>query len=392
LIPELGHAALWLAAAFALGGALLPRLAGRAELAHAFAAPAVTAYAVFALTALAALGWAFAAHDFSVALVNDHGHTSRSPLATIAATWSTPPGALLFWLASLGIAGTVLAAAAADTPERTRTLTMLLSVAAAGSLLLLLFTPFERAAFAAVEGRGLPLPLRGFDAARLLFAAGVLVVPAALLLVHRGTPHGAAATRPWLWAASALLALATAYAAFGATAVRAGDITWLRDAAPAALLWLAVTLLAWRSDRAQPVRPGRIIVAAGAAVAFTGAIASHALGADRQLPATPGTGLSLGGRSLRIGEVRAAAGEGYTALELALAGDATLRPQTRTSFAPGGVGAPPALDRSARGDLHASFDGRSLTLAWRPFAWTIWAGAALAALGGFTSVLAQRRD
>ncbi len=216
MIPELGHAALWLAAAFALGGALLPRLAGRAELAHAFAAPAVTAYAVFALTALAALGWAFAAHDFSVALVNDHGHTSRAPLATIAAAWSTPPGALLFWLASLGIAGTVLAAVAADTLERTRTLTMLLSVAAAG--------------------------------------------------------------------------------------------------------------------------------------------------------------------------------EGYTALELALAGDATLRPQSRTSFAPGGVGAPPALDRSARGDLHASFDGRSLTLAWRPFAWTIWAGAVIAALGGFAGVLARRRN
>ena len=76
MIPEIGHAALWLAAGLALAQAL----AGFRADGGRIAVPAALLQGALCAVAFAALTWAFVKSDFSVALVAGNSHTAKPEL------------------------------------------------------------------------------------------------------------------------------------------------------------------------------------------------------------------------------------------------------------------------------------------------------------------------
>lgn len=168
MTPELGHAGLWLAAAFSLLALSAERLRARADL-------ALLAAGLLTLAAFAAMVASFATRDFSVAPVNDHAHRLRPTIDALAAWFATRGGGVFLGAAIL--AGLIpllawkrgwLAGCA-----------LLLLVLLTGTLM---FDPFLRVAVTPVEGRGLGLPGRMPIVACGVFAATAVaaLVPVAL--------------------------------------------------------------------------------------------------------------------------------------------------------------------------------------------------------------------
>ncbi|MFN7174870.1 MAG: cytochrome c biogenesis protein CcsA, partial [Thermaurantiacus tibetensis] len=214
---ELGHLALWLAAATALVMAAAPLHAALAGLAR----PAAVTHGLLLVAAYAAMTHAFLVSDFSVSLVATNSHTAKPLLYKVTGVWANHEGSMLLWVLILGLAG--LAVALVPLPLgpafRARTLGSL-GVVALGFLAFLLFAsnPFARLDPAPPEGLGLnPLlqdPGLAFHPPTLYLGYVGLVVAFALavaaLLDGKVGPAWAKATRPWVTLAWAFLTLGIA--------------------------------------------------------------------------------------------------------------------------------------------------------------------------------------
>ena len=251
-IAELGHLALWLAAASALvmaAAPLHPSLVGLAR-------PAAVGHGLFLLLAWLAITHAFLVSDLSVALVATNSHTAKPWLYKLTGVWANHEGSMLLWVLILGLAG--LAVALVRLPLgatfRARTLGSL-GVVALGFLAFLLFAsnPFARLDPAPPEGMGLnPLlqdPGLAFHPPTLYVGYVGLVVAFALavaaLLDGKVGPDWARATRPWVTLAWGFLTMGIALGSWWAYYELGWGGWWFWDPVENAALmpWLAATAL-----------------------------------------------------------------------------------------------------------------------------------------------------
>ncbi len=251
MIPEIGHAALWLAAGLALVQALAPvlRVTG-------LSVPAALGQAILCLIAFLALMWAFVVSDFSVGLVAANSHTAKPMIYKVTGVWANHEGSMLLWVLILALFGAVAALRARAMGERFRTI--LLSVQAVLGIgfyafLLLSSNPFERIAPAPVEGSGLnpllqdpglafhpPLLYLGYVGLSVTFAFAV-----AAMIENRVGPAWARAVKPWVLGAWSFLTAGITLGSFWAYYELGWGGWWFWDPVENASLmpWLAATAL-----------------------------------------------------------------------------------------------------------------------------------------------------
>jgi len=258
MIPEIGHFALWLAAAAALLQFAAPTIGlwrpatGLARLAE----PAAIAQALFTLLSFGALSWAFWVSDFSVALVAANSHTMKPPMYLLTGVWANHEGSLLLWVLVMALAGAgvALAPAALGAAFRARVLSIQGLVALGFfAFLLIASNPFERLLPAPTEGQGLnpllqdpglafhpPLLYVGYVGLSVAFSFAV-----AGMLERQVGPAWAKATRPWVAGAWAFLTLGIALGSYWAYYELGWGGWWFWDPVENAALmpWLAATAL-----------------------------------------------------------------------------------------------------------------------------------------------------
>ncbi|WP_448582184.1 heme lyase CcmF/NrfE family subunit [Thermaurantiacus sp.] len=249
---ELGHLALWLAAAAALVMAVAPLRPALAGLAR----PAAVGHGLLLLLAYAAMTHAFLVSDFSVALVASNSHTAKPLLYKLTGVWANHEGSMLLWVLILAIAG--LAVAGARLPLgatfQARALGSL-GIVALGFLAFLLFAsnPFARLDPAPPEGMGLnPLlqdPGLAFHPPTLYVGYVGLVVAFAMavaaLLDGKVGPQWAKVTRPWVTLAWGFLTMGIALGSWWAYYELGWGGWWFWDPVENAALmpWLTATAL-----------------------------------------------------------------------------------------------------------------------------------------------------
>jgi cytochrome c-type biogenesis protein CcmF len=258
MIPELGHFALWLAAAAALLQFAAPTmgLARQDDGLVALARPAALAQALFTCLAFAALSWAFWISDFSVALVTANSHTLKPPMYLLTGVWANHEGSLLLWVLVLALAGAAVALAAPTLGVRYRARVLTIQgLVALGffAFLLIASNPFERMVPAPTEGQGLnpllqdpglafhpPMLYLGYVGLSVAFACAV-----AAMLEEVVGPAWARATRPWIAFAWAALTLGIALGSWWAYYELGWGGWWFWDPVENAALmpWLAATAL-----------------------------------------------------------------------------------------------------------------------------------------------------
>ena len=258
MIPELGHLALWLAAAAALLQALAPSIGlwREDEGLIGLARPSAVAQALLTLFAFGALTWAFWVSDFSVKLVTSNSHSLKPDMYRLTGVWANHEGSLLLWVMVMALAGAAVALAPATLGARFRA--RVLSVQAFVALgffafLLIASNPFERLSPAPTEGQGLnpllqdpglafhpPLLYLGYVGFSVAFAFAV-----AGMLEDKVGPAWARATRPWVAGAWAFLTLGIALGSFWAYYELGWGGWWFWDPVENAALmpWLAGTAL-----------------------------------------------------------------------------------------------------------------------------------------------------
>jgi len=258
MIPELGHFALWLAAAAALLQSVVPTIGlwRNEEALAGVAVPAALAQGLFTLLSFAALTWAFVVSDFSVALVAANSHTMKPDLFLVTGVWANHEGSLLLWVLVMALAGAgvALAPATLGTRFRARVLSVQ-GVVALGffAFLLLASNPFERLIPAPTEGQGInpllqdiglavhpPLLYIGYVGLSVAFAFAV-----AGMLENVVGPAWAKATRPWVAGAWAMLTLGIALGSYWAYYELGWGGWWFWDPVENAALmpWIAATAL-----------------------------------------------------------------------------------------------------------------------------------------------------
>ena len=259
MIVELGHAALWLAAAFALLQALAPWLrapANDADRWTGLAVPAALAQALLVSLAFGSLVWAFATSDFSVKLVATNSHTMKPMLYKLSGVWGNHEGSMLLWILVMALAGAAVALAASPLGDRFRALVLSMQgLIALGfyAFLLAASNPFERLGVAPTQGNGLnpllqdpglafhpPMLYAGYVGLSVAFAFAV-----AALLERRVGPAWAAAVRPWVLAAWAALGCGITLGSWWAYYELGWGGYWFWDPVENASLmpWLAATAL-----------------------------------------------------------------------------------------------------------------------------------------------------
>ena len=259
MIVEIGHAALWLAAAFALLQAVVPWL--RADAADpdrwvSLGVPAALAQALLSVIAMASLMHAFVVSDFSVKLVNDNSHTMKPMLYKVTGVWANHEGSMLLWILVMALAGACVALA--DSPLGERFRAKVLSVQGLIALgfyafLLTASNPFARLSPAPTEGNGLnpllqdpglafhpPMLYAGYVGLSVAFAFAV-----AALMERRVGPAWGAAVRPWVLAAWAALTCGITLGSWWAYYELGWGGFWFWDPVENASLmpWLAATAL-----------------------------------------------------------------------------------------------------------------------------------------------------
>ncbi len=258
MITELGHFALWLAAAlalvqtFAVGVGLARRDAGLIALAR----PAALAQGLLTAAAMAALFHAFATSDFSVKIVAENSHTMKPLLYKYTALWGNHEGSLLLWVTVLAVAGGAIALAPNRLGPRFKARTLQAQGAIALGFYLFLLgvsNPFARLTPVPAEGNGLnpvlqdpglafhpPLLYAGYVGLSVAFAFAV-----AAMLEDEVTPRWARAVRPWVLAAWAALTGGIAMGSFWAYYTLGWGGYWFWDPVENASLmpWLAATAL-----------------------------------------------------------------------------------------------------------------------------------------------------
>ena len=259
MIAEIGHAALWLAAALALlqflGGALALRSGTQSELA-ALTRPAAVLQGGLVALSFATLLHAFAITDLSVKLVAAHSHTMKPLIFKLSGTWGNHEGSMLLWVTVMALAGALIAAVERRLPE----LTMHATLAAQGfvalgfyAFLLLSSNPFERLPQPAAEGMGLNPLLQDIGLAlhppTLYFGYVGLSVAFSFavgaMLTRQVTPDFAKAMRPWILGAWVFLTLGIVAGSYWAYYELGWGGYWFWDPVENASLmpWLAATAL-----------------------------------------------------------------------------------------------------------------------------------------------------
>ena len=258
MITELGHLALWLAAALALVQTLGVGvgLARRDDALTGLARPAALAQGALTALAMAALFHAFVTSDFSVKIVAENSHTMKPLLYKYSALWGNHEGSLLLWVTVLALAGGLVALAPNRLGPRFKARVLQAQGAIALGFYLFLLgvsNPFARLTPAPTEGNGLnpvlqdpglafhpPLLYAGYVGLSVAFAFAV----AAMLEGETG-PRWARAVRPWVLAAWAALTGGIAMGSFWAYYTLGWGGFWFWDPVENASLmpWLAGTAL-----------------------------------------------------------------------------------------------------------------------------------------------------
>ena len=258
MIPEIGLAALWLAAALAalqlLGGFL-----GAGAKGHPLAAlvrPAAVLQAGLCGLAFLCLLYVFAVTDLSVLLVANNSHSMKPLIFKLAGAWGNHEGSMLLWVTVMALAGGAIALIERRLPERTM-LATLGAQAFVGlgfyAFLLLSSNPFERLNPAAPEGNGLnpllqdiglafhpPTLYVGYVGLSVAFSFAV-----GALLTRSVTPEFARVMRPWVLGAWIFLTIGITAGSYWAYYELGWGGWWFWDPVENASLmpWLAATAL-----------------------------------------------------------------------------------------------------------------------------------------------------
>jgi len=260
MIAEIGHAALWLAAALAVlqmaSGALALRQSGEGGNFAVYARPAAVVQAFLAIIAFASLLYSFAITDLSVKLVATNSHSMKPFIYKLTGTWGNHEGSMLLWVAVLAASGGLLAFAERRLPERTMSATLAVQgFVAIGFYVFLLLSsnPFERLPVPAVEGIGLNPLLQDIGLAvhpPTLYVGYVgLSVAFSLamgaLITRQVNPNFAKVMRPWVLGAWVFLTLGITAGSYWAYYELGWGGWWFWDPVENASLmpWLAATAL-----------------------------------------------------------------------------------------------------------------------------------------------------
>ncbi|MEM9085479.1 MAG: heme lyase CcmF/NrfE family subunit [Pseudomonadota bacterium] len=261
MIAEIGHAALWLAAALAVlqivSGALALRTPeDQASPFALYARPAAVVQAFLAALAFATLLYSFAITDLSVKLVATNSHSLKPLLYKLTGTWGNHEGSMLLWVAVLALSGGLLAFAERRLPERTISATLSVQgFVALGFYVFLLFSsnPFERLPVPAAEGIGLNPLLQDIGLAihpPTLYVGYVgLSVAFSLamgaLITKQVNPNFAKVMRPWVLGAWVFLTFGITAGSYWAYYELGWGGWWFWDPVENASLmpWLAATAL-----------------------------------------------------------------------------------------------------------------------------------------------------
>lgn len=181
MIPEFGNFALTLAGVLALGGAGMGLLAPRDEVLQRSAMSMVFGQWVFSFLSFAALVYAFAVDDFSVAYVANQSNTLLPWYYKVSAAWGGHEGSFLLWILIMGSWMLAFCLRSSQYPQHFTTRTLgILSLLNLGFICFALFTsnPFMRL---------LPLtPADGADLNPLLQDFGLIVHPPLLYAGYVG--------------------------------------------------------------------------------------------------------------------------------------------------------------------------------------------------------------
>ena len=182
MIAELGHFALAMALALALAQAVFPLVgAHRGDRTWmAIAKPAARAQCLFVALAFAALAWAFADNDFSIAYVATNSNSALPLAYRLSAIWGAHEGSLLLWVLILALWTAAVTYKSKGLPDAfvARVLAVM-GIVSVGFLLFMLFTssPFLRQ---------IPPPLDGGDLNPLLQDPGLIIHPPVLYTGYVG--------------------------------------------------------------------------------------------------------------------------------------------------------------------------------------------------------------
>jgi cytochrome c-type biogenesis protein CcmF len=259
VIPEIGHAALWLATMFAILQGVAPVLGLRADGEDwlGWSRRAAIAQGVLTLGAFLALMRSFAVSDFSVALVAANSHTLKPMLYKLTGVWGNHEGSMLLWVTVLGVSG----AAVALSPQAAMTERFRARVLQAQALiglgfyafLLLASNPFARLDPAPLQGNGLnpllqdpglafhpPMLYVGYVGFSVAFAFAI-----AAMYERAVGPAWARLVRPWVLGAWATLTAGIALGSWWAYYELGWGGYWFWDPVENASLmpWLAGTAL-----------------------------------------------------------------------------------------------------------------------------------------------------
>ncbi len=258
MIAELGHAALWLAAALAalqlVAGLAAVRQNG-GELA-ALVRPTAVLQGALSTLSFGLLIWLFFITDLSLKLVATHSHSDKPLVFKLAGTWGNHEGSMLLWVTVMAVSGALIALVERRLPERT----MHATLAAQGfvalgfyAFLLLSSNPFERLLVPAPEGQGLnpllqdiglafhpPTLYLGYVGLSVAFSFAV-----GALLTRQVTPDFARAMRPWVLGAWVFLTIGITAGSYWAYYELGWGGWWFWDPVENASLmpWLAATAL-----------------------------------------------------------------------------------------------------------------------------------------------------
>ncbi|MEM1050549.1 MAG: heme lyase CcmF/NrfE family subunit [Pseudomonadota bacterium] len=258
MIAELGHAALWLAAALAIlqmaAGVLGLREGHDAVV--ALARPAAVVQAFLAAFAFCMLLYAFAITDLSIKLVATNSHSMKPFIYKLTGTWANHEGSMLLWVMILAISGGLLAGLERRLPEKTMSASLgVQGFVALGfyAFMLLSSNPFERLPVPVSEGAGLNPLLQDF---------GLVIHPPTLYLGYVGmsvafslamgalitkqvNPDFAKVMRPWVLGAWVFLTLGIIAGSWWAYYELGWGGWWFWDPVENASLmpWLAATAL-----------------------------------------------------------------------------------------------------------------------------------------------------
>ena len=258
MIPEIGLAALWLAAALA-ALQLTAGLFGLRDEGTALAVlarPAAIVQALLCATSFACLLLVFMQTDLSVKLVVASSHSMKPMVFKLAGAWGNHEGSMLLWVSVMALAGGLIALVERRLPERTM-LATLGAQAFVGlgfyAFLLLSSNPFERIVPAPEEGSGLNPLLQdiglAFHPPTLYFGYVGLSVAFSFavgaLLTRNVTPEFARVMRPWVLGAWIFLTLGITAGSYWAYYELGWGGWWFWDPVENAALmpWLAATAL-----------------------------------------------------------------------------------------------------------------------------------------------------